>query len=64
MPIRVRRLGPGDEAVLEQLAADEPDFDVAGRSEPAEPVSRADAATYLADPAVLHWVAEDGDLVV
>jgi GNAT superfamily N-acetyltransferase len=57
-------LGPGDEAVLEQLAADEPEFDVAGRSEPAEPVSRADTAAYLADPAVLHWVAEDDDLVV
>jgi ribosomal protein S18 acetylase RimI-like enzyme len=64
MPIRVRMLGPGDEAVLEQLAADEPDFDVAGRSEPAEPVSRADAAAYLADPTALHWIAEDDGLVV
>jgi GNAT superfamily N-acetyltransferase len=64
MSIRVRRLGPGDEAVLEQLAADEPDFDVPGRSQPAEPVSRADVAAYLADPTVLHWVAEDDDYVV
>jgi GNAT superfamily N-acetyltransferase len=64
MAIQIRRLGPGDEAVLQQLAADEPEFDVAGRSEPAEPVSRADAAAYLADPAVLHWVAEDDGLVV
>jgi hypothetical protein len=31
-------LGAGDEAVLEQLAADEPEFVVPGRSEPAEPV--------------------------
>lgn len=64
MEIRIRRLGPGDEAVVEQLAADEPDFDVPGRSEPTEPVSRADAAAYLADPAVLHWIAEDDDVVV
>jgi GNAT superfamily N-acetyltransferase len=64
MAIQIRRLGPGDEAVLQQLAADEPEFDVAGRSEPAEPVSRADAAAYLADPTVLHWVAEDDGLVV
>jgi GNAT superfamily N-acetyltransferase len=64
MAIQVRRLGPGDEVVLEQLAADEPDFDVPGRSQPAEPVSRADAAAYLADPTVLHWVAEDDDYVV
>jgi GNAT superfamily N-acetyltransferase len=62
--IEVRLLGPGDEAVLGRLAADEPDFDIAGRSEPAEPVSPADAAAYLADPAVLHWVAEDDGLVV
>jgi GNAT superfamily N-acetyltransferase len=64
MTIQIRRLGPGDEAVLQQLAADEPEFDVAGRSEAAEPVSRADAAAYLADPTVLHWVAEDDGLVV
>ena len=64
MAIQVRRLGPGDEVVLKQLAADEPDFDVPGRSQPAEPVSRADAAAYLADPTVLHWVAEDDDYVV
>jgi GNAT superfamily N-acetyltransferase len=62
--IEVRLLGPGDEAVLKRLAADEPDFDIAGRSEPGEPVSPADAAAYLADPTVLHWVAEDDGLVV
>jgi GNAT superfamily N-acetyltransferase len=64
MAIQVRRLGPGDETVLQQLAADDPDFDVPGRSEPAEPVPRADLTAYLADPTVLHWVAEDAGLVV
>lgn len=42
-----RRLGPGDEALLALLATEGPDFDVATR--------------YLANPAVLHWVAFDGE---
>lgn len=57
-------LGPGDERVLEVLAADEPDFDLPGRSSPRQRLSGADAAAYLADPCVLHWVAEDEGAVV
>jgi GNAT superfamily N-acetyltransferase len=60
----IRRLGPGDEAVLAVLAADEEDFDLAERSGPREPVAGADAAAYLGDPNVLHWVAEDDGVVV
>lgn len=57
-------LGPGDERVLEELAAEEPDFDVPGRSSPRRPLTSADAEAYLADPCVLHWVAEeDGRLL-
>ena len=59
----IRRLGPGDEAVLAVLAADEEDFDLAERSGP-KPVAGADAAAYLSDPNVLHWVAEDDGVVV
>jgi GNAT superfamily N-acetyltransferase len=60
----IRRLGPGDEAVLALLAAEEEDFDLAERSGPREPVAGADAAAYLSDPNVLHWVAEDDGVVV
>ncbi len=60
--VDVRRLGPGDEGVLEVLARDEGDFGVDPAAPPRRPT--ADAAAYLADPAVLHWVAEDGAEVV
>ncbi len=67
--VTVRRLRPGDEAVLAQLAADAPDFDIAGRTSRQAALSSTDANAYLTDPSVLHWVAEDasgtvlGDLV-
>lgn len=58
----VRRLGPGDEAVLDLVGRDEGDFG-ADPAAPARPATPQPAA-YLADPSVLHWVAEDGDEVV
>lgn len=60
MRTEIRLLGPGDEDVLALLAADEPDFDLAGRSAPRPPLAGVDAAAYLSDPSVLHWVAEEG----
>lgn len=60
----IRRLGPGDEKVLAVLAADEADFDLEERGGPREPVTGADAAAYLTDPNVLHWVAEQEGVVV
>src|SRR2546423_12951047 len=63
MPFSVRRLGPGDENTLRVLAAEAPDFDLAGR-EPQPPLAPALAAEYLASSWVLHWVAEeDGTLL-
>ena len=59
-----RLLGPGDEAVLAVLAVDDPDFDLAERGAPRRPVTGDDAAAYLRDPAVLHWVAEERGVVV
>lgn len=56
----IRRLGPGDEPVLALIAREAPDFDLAGRSQPDQPLSGADATAYLSDPAVVHWVAETG----
>ena len=62
--VRVRRLAPGDEDVLASLAEEAPDFDLAGRSAPERPPAASDAAAYLADPAVLHWIAEREGRVV
>jgi hypothetical protein len=60
----VRRLGAGDEHVLALLAEQAPEFDLAGRTSPERPLSPSDAAAYLADPGVLHWVAdEDGRII-
>ena len=64
MAVSIRRLGPGDEAVLEAIAREAADFDLAGRSGPDEPLDLSSAAGYLADPGVLHWVAEEGGAVL
>jgi ribosomal protein S18 acetylase RimI-like enzyme len=50
--------------VLETIALAADDFDLEGRGEPDEPLGPAAAAAYLADPGVLHWVAEEGGDVV
>ena len=63
-PFAIRRLGAGDEAVLALLAEQADDFDLAGRSTPEDPLSPEDAAAYLADPMVLHWVAEEDGRIV
>ena len=64
MSIQIRRLGPGDEDVLALIAREADDFDLAGASQPEAPLRTPEAAAYLADPAVLHWVAEVGGGVV
>jgi len=64
MAIEIRRLGPGDEGVLASLAREADDFDLAESSRPGQPLPASAAEAYLADPAVLHWVAEDGGFVV
>jgi ribosomal protein S18 acetylase RimI-like enzyme len=60
----IRRLGPGDEPMLAHLAGEAPDFDLAGRTSPEPALAPGDAAAYLADPGVLHWVAEEERRVV
>ncbi len=60
-PFDVRRLGPGDEHVLAQVAQDETDFT---GEEPSPPLSPGAAHDYLSDPAVWHWHAEaDGQAI-
>ena len=62
--ISVRLLGPGDEAVLALLNAEDADFDLEGRGGPGRPLAAADAAAYLADPTVRHLVAEEDGRVI
>jgi ribosomal protein S18 acetylase RimI-like enzyme len=59
----IRRLGPGDEALLAQLAREDPAYDLDERSAPASPLSSIDATAYLTDPGVLHWVDERDGMV-
>jgi len=63
MSVSIKRLGPGDEAVLELLAREDADFDLDGRGEPLTPLKPAVAQRYLANPSVLHWVALEGSVV-
>jgi GNAT superfamily N-acetyltransferase len=64
MTIEIRRLGSGDEDVLASLAREADDLDLAGASRPEPALQAEDAAAYLADPAVVHWVAVEGGGVV
>jgi ribosomal protein S18 acetylase RimI-like enzyme len=64
MTISIRRLGPGDEGLLAAIAGEADDFDLPGASAPEEALPDAEATAYLSDPAVLHWVAEDGGHLV
>ncbi|MBA3947788.1 MAG: GNAT family N-acetyltransferase [Herpetosiphonaceae bacterium] len=63
MALSVRRLGPGDESILHFLAANDADFDLEGRGEPLRPLDADTARRYLENPAVLHWIATEGDTV-
>lgn len=64
MTFTIRRLGAGDEGVLATLAREAPEFDLAGRTSPEPPLDASAAAGYLADPSVLHWVAEENGRVI
>lgn len=64
MSFTIRRLGPGDESLLARIAEEAPEFDLAGRSTPDPPLSARDAAAYLTNPGVLHWVAEEDGHVI
>lgn len=64
MTLSIRRLGPGDAALLELLAREDGDFDLAERGAPLSPLSAPAAQAYLGDPNVLHWIAERDGAVV
>jgi predicted N-acetyltransferase YhbS len=46
------------------LAEDDEDFDLAEHGAPGRPLTDDEAVAYLREPTVLHWVAEDGGVVV
>jgi GNAT superfamily N-acetyltransferase len=62
--VSIKRLGPGDEDVLELLARDDADFGLDDPEALPRPVDPAAARRYLANPAVLCWVAVDGDAIL
>jgi GNAT superfamily N-acetyltransferase len=61
--LQVRLLGPGDEGIVRLLAEEEADF---GLEEPtrSRALAQKDAAAFLRDPSVLHWVAEEDEVVI
>src|SRR4051794_5524329 len=64
MSVSIKRLGPGDEPILDLLAKEDADFDLEGRGGSLQPLEPARAQSYLANPAVLHWVAVEGDQII
>lgn len=64
MSVTIRQLGPADETALALLAREDPDFDIPGRGVSRAPLDSVAAQAYLSDPAVLHWIAEEGSTVV
>jgi GNAT superfamily N-acetyltransferase len=64
MTVTIRRLGPGDESVLELLAKLDADFDLDGRGSSLQPLDHAAAQRFLANTAVLLWIAVADDVVV
>jgi ribosomal protein S18 acetylase RimI-like enzyme len=64
MSSAIKRLGPGDEPILDRLAKEDADFDLDGRGAARRPLDAAAARRYLANPAVFHWVAIEGEEIV
>lgn len=60
----VRRLQASDAALLTTLSLEDAAFDVEGREGEARSLSLENARSYLSNPAVLHWLAFDNDVIV
>jgi ribosomal protein S18 acetylase RimI-like enzyme len=64
MTVSIKRLGPGDESILDLLATRDAEFDLEGRGGSLVPLELVAAQRFLANPAVLFWTAtEDGEVV-
>jgi len=64
MALSVRRLGPDDEPILTRLVLENADFELEGHSETPQPLAPDAARRYLANPAVLYWVAFEDEILV
>lgn len=60
-PITVRRLRPGDDAVLAHLATHNPDFGTIDERAPLTPLPEAEAIAFLADDRTAMFVAFAGE---
>lgn len=60
----IRRLGPGDEAILAFLATSDAEFDLEGRGSSLVPLEAQAARDFLSNPAVQFWTAHDGENLV
>jgi ribosomal protein S18 acetylase RimI-like enzyme len=64
MAISIKRLGAGDETILEFLALHDAEFDVEDRSVAGQPLSPEKAKRFLEHPDMLFWVAFSSNAVV
>ena len=62
MAFSVRRLRPGDEAVLALLAREDADFDLEDRGKPIVPLAPEAARSFLAEAGIFACVAEEAGL--
>ncbi|QYG94171.1 GNAT family N-acetyltransferase [Iamia sp. SCSIO 61187] len=60
-PVTVRRLGPGDDAVLSHLAVANATFGTVDEREPLQPLTEAETVAFLADDRTATFVAFAGD---
>lgn len=63
-PVTVRRLGPGDDAVLTHLAVANAAFGALDEREPLQPLTEAETVAFLADDRTATFVAFAGDEAV
>src|SRR5690242_3306274 len=64
MPLTLRRLDKCDVSLLQRLGTELREFGLDESDQTPEPLSREAAVAYLDDPAVLHWVAQDGEEIL
>ncbi len=63
MAVSIKRLGGGDEAILEFLATHDAEFDLDERGAPQQPLKPETAKRFLEHPDVLCWVAFDENVI-
>jgi ribosomal protein S18 acetylase RimI-like enzyme len=64
MAVSIKRLGAGDEAILEFLATHDAEFDLDDRGAPKPPLKPETTKRFLEHPDVLCWVAFEGNAIL